>query len=111
MKIINFKLGSIHSKVLDSYIVTEMEKWKNGTSGGSNFKEKLSDKALEKTKLIRTLLTANRIAFGFEEIDIARKIGVTENDYKQMERGELQFGLGYLIEICEILGVKLKAVV
>ena len=96
------EMTDIYSKVMDSYIITEMNKWKNGI-GTSNFKENLRNDTLTRCKEIRRFLISHRIANGFIELAIAEKLGLSENDYKKIEMGETQLGIGYLIEISKVL--------
>jgi len=96
------EMTDVYSKVLDSYIITEMNKWKNGIAS-SDFKENLSEGTLKSCKNIRRFLISNRIASGYSEIQIAEKLGLSEQDYKNIEMGESQLGVGYLIEISKVL--------
>jgi len=101
------EMTDIYSKVLDSYIITEMEKWQKTTTR-SDFKKSASPETLDQYKKVRTTLVANRIVNGLSESDLAKKIGVTEQDYKDMEMGNKEFGFVSMIEISRVLEVDLK---
>ncbi len=101
------EMTKLYSKLQDETIIEEMQKWENDVPT-SEYKKKLSEEALGIYKKLRTQLVAARIAGGFAEIDIAAKVGINEQNYKKMERGELQFGMAHLLDLGRYLDLDLK---
>lgn len=103
------EMTQLYSKVLDSYIVTEMKKWNNQPESAIDYKKTASEETLDMYSKIRLQVITNRIANGFTEAKIAEKIGLSEKIYKEMELGNREFGIVSILELSRILNFDLKA--
>jgi integrase/recombinase XerC len=94
----------LYSKVLDNYVIDEMDKWDTINTPQQDFKKNLSPEVSQQYKKLRIQLITARISEGYSESIAAAQIGVSEEEYKRMERGELQFGLAHWVVLREWLG-------
>ncbi len=100
-------MTKLYAKLQDETIIEEMQKW-DAASTGITYEKKFSEETVSRYKKLRTQLVAHRIAGGFSEVDVAKKIGVRVEDYKRMEKGEVQFGFAAVLELAAFLGVNLS---
>ena len=101
------EMTKLYSKLQNSTIISEMKKWNNDVPA-SDYEKRLSEETIQVYKNLRTQIIANRIAGGHSELNVAEKIGVSEANYKKMEKGELQFGMAHLLETCKFLQLNTK---
>ena len=101
------EMTKLYSKLQNSTIISEMKKWNNDVPA-SDYEKRLSEETIQIYKNLRTQIIANRIAGGHSELNVAEKIGVSEANYKKMEKGELQFGMAHLLETCKFLNLNTK---
>ena len=58
---------------------------------------------------LRTL-KSKRVLVGLTQVEIAKKLGVTEKTYNMKENGKLDFSLRQVIQVSEILGLTLEEI-
>ncbi len=94
-----------YAKVLDNYVLKEMKKWKQTTVNTGNYLSKLSASSTDVYKKLRIQIISMRIAGGISEALVAEKLEVSEEDYKSLEQGKMEIGVGQLLVLGEFLGV------
>ena len=102
------EMTQIYAKVLDNYVIDEMRKWDNGSDKDENFTKRLQPKVCTKYKKLLTRLVATRITSGKNLAEMAKQLDIQTSDYEKIEKGELQLGVGDLLELVEVLGIELK---
>ena len=100
------EMTSGYAKVLDDYVLKEMKKWKQEKAISSdNYLDRLSASTTDVYKKLRIRIIATRIANGISEVDMAEKLQVSEERYKDLEQGKVEIGVGELLVIGEVFGV------
>ncbi len=102
------EMTKLYSKLQDETIIQDMQKWENDNST-VQYKQNLSNDSLSTYDNLRGQMIASRIIKGISEGEIAARLGINEQKYKKMEKGELQFGMAHFLELGKYLKLDTKA--